>query len=188
MQPQLTHQVMVPMSEVERPSAAPAKKDAKKAAHPLNARACAGETTTICRASAIAQITLGTATASFQTPCGTSNYMPASCVHTRCSLCALLYLHVAADTEQQAQVHAQRPDVGARLARHPEHRQVSLLVVSERRVGSWSGFREQRGECISRWRALCSGCGTAAGLFALQSWVAGPKHMRCAATQARAEQ
>ena len=39
------------------------------------------------------------------------------------------HLHVAADTEQQAEVHAQRPDVGARLARHPEHSQVPLLVV-----------------------------------------------------------
>lgn len=37
-------------------------------------------------------------------------------------------LHVASDAEQETEVDAERPDVGARLARHPEHSEVALLV------------------------------------------------------------
>ena len=40
----------------------------------------------------------------------------------------LLHLHMGAHTEQQPQVHAQRPDVGASLAGHPKHHQVALLI------------------------------------------------------------
>ncbi len=40
-------------------------------------------------------------------------------------------LHVRADAEQQAEVHAQRADVGARLALDPEDAEVARLVVLE---------------------------------------------------------
>lgn len=37
-------------------------------------------------------------------------------------------LHVGAHAEQQTQVHAERPDVGAGLARHPEDAEVAVVV------------------------------------------------------------
>ena len=37
-------------------------------------------------------------------------------------------LHVRNDTQQQPQVDTQRPDIRARLARHPKHGQIPLIV------------------------------------------------------------
>lgn len=39
------------------------------------------------------------------------------------------HLHVGANSEQEPQVHAQRPDVGASLAGHPEHHEMAVVVV-----------------------------------------------------------
>ena len=41
----------------------------------------------------------------------------------------VLHLHVRAHTQEEAQVHAEGADVGARLAGHPEDDQVALRVV-----------------------------------------------------------
>ena len=40
-------------------------------------------------------------------------------------------LHVPADTKNKPEMHTERPDVRARLARHQEHGQVALLVELE---------------------------------------------------------
>jgi hypothetical protein len=47
------------------------------------------------------------------------------------ALHAAQLLHVRADAQQQAEVHAQRADVGARLALDPEDAEVPRLVVLE---------------------------------------------------------
>ena len=38
------------------------------------------------------------------------------------------FLHVPTDTEQEAEVHTERTNIGARLTRYPEDSEVTLLV------------------------------------------------------------
>jgi hypothetical protein len=64
------------------------------------------------------------------------------------------HLHVGADAEQQAEVHAEGANVRAGLAFHPEHAQVACVVVLQqlRLRESTAGEQRRRDEMTDRMR------------------------------------